>query len=201
MKIRFLLFAIAFIVLGVTAVFSGMHFGNSSEFGSNTINAPGLSVTDRQDLDQRLRDLGVDLPSPSPSLAIYKRVVIVGNIAYVSGHIPLDESGTILAGKLGDNVEVEQGRAAARRCAIGVLASLKQELGSLNKIKRLIKTNGMVNCTSDFVQQPEVINGFSQLLVDLLGDESGMGARAAVGMVSLPRGAICEVDAIFELHD
>ncbi len=153
------------------------------------------------DAEKRIAELGLLLPTPSKSLAIYKRVVVVGNIAYLSGHIPIDAEGNILTGKVGENVDIDSANAAAKRCALGLLASLKQELGSLNKVRRLIKTTGMVNCTSEFTQHPEVVNGFSQVLVDIWGEDNGKGARAAVGMASLPRGAICEIEAIFELHE
>ncbi|HMO14146.1 MAG TPA: RidA family protein [Pirellulaceae bacterium] len=153
------------------------------------------------DIDGKLAQLGIVLPSVAPSLAIYKPVVVVGNLAFVSGHVPRNADGQILSGKLGEDAEVPAGQSAARQCAIGVLASLRAELGTLNRIKRVVKTTGMVNCTADFEQHPEVINGFSQLFVDIWGEENGRGARAAVGMVSLPRGAICEVDVIVELHE
>lgn len=166
----------------------------------------GLSSGHRQDaeeidVEKRLEELGIDLPTPSKSLAIYKRVVVVGNMAYLSGHIPIDENGEIMKGKVGDDVDVEQGAKAARRCGLALLATLKSEIGSLNKVKRLVKTTGMVNSTDDFTQQPEVVNGCSQLIVDLFGEENGKGARAAVGMASLPRGAICEIEMIFELKE
>jgi enamine deaminase RidA (YjgF/YER057c/UK114 family) len=106
-----------------------------------------------------------------------------------------------MAGKVGRDVDVEQAANAARQCGIALLATLRHELGSLNRIRRLVKTTGMVNCTDDFTQQPEVINGCSQLIVDVFGNDNGKGARAAVGMSSLPRGAICEIEMIFELHD
>jgi len=111
---------------------------------------------------------------------------------------PNDE---ILTGKVGDNVSVEDAQAAACASAVGMLSSLKNQLGTLNRIKRLVKTTGMVNCTADFIQQPEVINGCSQLFVDVFGKEAGIGARSAVGMSSLPRGAIVEIEAIIELKD
>lgn len=151
------------------------------------------------DAEKRLQELGLKLPAPAKSLAIYKRIVIVDNMAYLSGHIPIDESGQIMKGKVGRDVDVRRGAEAARRCALGLLATLRNEVGSLNRVKRLVKTTGMVNCTDDFTQQPEVVNGCSQLIVDIFGEDNGKGARAAVGMASLPRGAICEIEMIFEL--
>lgn len=151
------------------------------------------------DAEKRITELGIKLVEPAKSLAIYKRIVIVDKMAYLSGHIPIDEKGQIMRGKVGANVDVEQGAEAAKRCAIGLLSTLRHGIGSLNKVERLVKTTGMVNCTDDFTQQPEVINGCSQLIVDIFGDDHGKGARAAVGMSSLPRGAICEIEMIFKL--
>ena len=153
------------------------------------------------DADARVEELGFELPTPSKSLAIYKRVVIVDNMLYLSGHIPIDAEGNIMKGKAGADVDVATAKEAAKRCALGLLASMEQELGSLNRVKRLVKTTGMVNCTDDFTQQPEIVNGCSEVFVQIWGDDHGKGVRAAVGMASLPRGAICEIEAIFELHE
>ena len=166
-------------------------------FASTPWNPPTSSQ--EPDVEQRISELGISLPEPSKSLAIYKRIVVVDKMAYLSGHIPIDEAGEIMKGKVGLDVDIEKGAQAARRCGLALLSTLKNEIGSLNKVKRLVKTTGMVNCTSDFTQQPEVINGCSQLIVDIWGDDDGKGARAAVGMSSLPRGAICEIEMIFEL--
>ncbi len=155
----------------------------------------------RTDYDKRLADMGIQLPEQKAKpVGIYKPVVIVGNMAYLSGHIPRTEDGQIMRGKLGDGATVEQGQQAAKRSAIALLTSLKAELGTLNRVKRLVKTTGMVNCTPDFTDQPKVINGCSQVLKDLFGDENGVGARAAVGMSSLPAGSICEIEMIFEIQ-
>lgn len=153
------------------------------------------------DFDERLEEMGFELGPVSKPVGIYKRVVVVGNMAYLSGHIPIDADGNILTGKLGDDVSIEEGQLAARLSGLAMLASLKSELGTLNRIKRLVKTTGMVNCTNDFTQQPTVVNGCSQLFADLFGEENGIGARSAVGMSSLPRGAIVEIEAIFELQE
>ena len=151
------------------------------------------------DAEAKVKELGLELPKPSKSLAIYKRIVVVDNIAYLSGHIPINKEGQIMKGKVGADTNVAKGAQAAKRCALALLATLKDEIGSLNKVKRLIKTTGMVNSTPEFTEQPEVINGCSQVIVDIWGDDLGKGARAAVGMASLPRGAICEIEMIFEL--
>ena len=169
--------------------------------GESVSEATLPSTSRAEDFDARLFELGITLPEVSQPLAVYKRVVVVGDMAYASGHICISESGEIMTGKVGADINTEQAQAAARRCAIGMLASLKAELGSLNRIERLVKTTGMVNCTADYTDQSLVVNGFSNLLRDLMGQDAGVGARAAVGMSSLPRGAIVEVEAIFKLAE
>ena len=166
-----------------------------------TSSLPGQSPAQKSEIDaeQKLKERGIQLTAPAKSLAIYKRIVIVDKMAYLSGHIPIDAKGQIMKGKVGNDVDVEEAANAAKRCAIALLSTLRHEIGSLNKVERLVKTTGMVNCTDDFTQQPEVINGCSQLIVDIFGDDRGKGARAAVGMSSLPRGAICEIEMIFKL--
>ena len=152
------------------------------------------------DPEQRIRELGIQLPTPTKSLAIYKKIVIVDKMAYLSGHIPIDEDGKIMKGKVGKDVDIDLAAKAARRCAIGLLATLRSEVGSLNKVKRLVKTTGMVNCTPDFTRQPQVINGFSELMVEVFGEGAGKGARSAVGMGSLPSNIAVEIEAIFEVR-
>ena len=159
------------------------------------------AVAPRDDYDAKLTELGFELPPKSSSVGIYKSVVVVGNMAYLAGHIPRDEEGQVMRGKVGGDVTLEQAQEAARRSGLAMLSSLKAELGSLNKVKRLVKTTGMVNCTPEFTDQPKVINGCSQLFKDLFGDDHGVGARAAVGMNSLPAGAIVEIEAIFEIDN
>lgn len=186
-----------FVAGTVLLVMASLGVGKTSVWQDTASESP--SAVDSIDPEKRLRELGIELPAPGTSLAIYKPVVISGNLAWLSGHIPRDPDGNIMTGKVGAEVSVEDAAAAARRCGIGLLATLKQEVGDLNRVSRLVKTTGMVNCTSDFTRQPEVINGCSQLLVDVFGEERGKGARAAVGMASLPRGAICEIEMVFEL--
>ena len=164
---------------------------------NHSASAPGNPAVD---FDKRLAELGFELPPKSSSVGIYKSVVIVDNMAYLSGHIPRTAEGEIMRGKVGDDTTLEQAQLAAQRSALAMLASLKAELGSLNRVKRLVKTTGMVNCTPEFTDQPKVINGCSQLFKDLFGAENGVGARAAVGMSSLPAGSIVEIEAIFEIQ-
>ncbi len=154
----------------------------------------------KNDFEERLAELGYKLPPASSSVGIYRSVVVVDNMAYLAGHIPRTETGEIMRGKVGDSVTLETAQQAALRSGLAMLTSLKSELGSLNRVKRLVKTTGMVNCTPDFTDQPKVINGCSQLFKDLFGAEQGVGARSAVGMNSLPAGAIVEIEAIFELE-
>ena len=151
----------------------------------------------QEDYDKKLVSMGYELPPTSSSVGIYKSVVVVDNMAYLAGHIPRTAEGEIMRGKVGANVSLQEAQEAAKRSALAMLASLKAELGSLNRVKRLVKTTGMVNCTPDFTDQPKVINGCSGLIRDLFGADNGVGARAAVGMSSLPAGPIVEIEAIF----
>src|SRR5262249_52409510 len=137
-------------------------------------------------------------PAPKP-VAVYKPLVICGNLAYVSGHGPLRSDKTLITGKVGDTLDLAGGKAAARQVGLAILATLRSELGSLNRVQRLIKVLGLVNCPSNFEQQPAVINGCSELFVDVFGPENGIGARSAVGANSLPGDIAVEIEAIFEL--
>jgi enamine deaminase RidA (YjgF/YER057c/UK114 family) len=150
-------------------------------------------------LEQRLRELGLILPPPPPPGGIYSPVIIVGNMLYVSGQIPYTSECKLIKGKVGRDLTLEEGHLAARQVGLTMISTLKDQLGNLDRIKRLIKTFGMVNCYPDFEQQPLVINGFSQLMVDLFGEENGKGARSAVGMF-LPRNIAVEVESVFELY-
>ena len=144
---------------------------------------------------------GLDLtlpPAPKP-VAVYKPAVKVGNLLYVSGHGPLKEDKSLILGVVGKDLTTEQGTAAARQTGLAILATLKDTLGSLNKVKRLIKSFGMVNCTAEYADQPKVINGYSELMKDVFGDD-GVGARSAVGHNALPGGMAVEIEAIFEVE-
>jgi len=150
--------------------------------------------------EERILELGLVLPPAPPSGGIYKPVVITDNLIYVSGQPPTREDGSMIKGKVGIDLTLEEGQLAARQTALTMLATLRRELGDLDKIGRLIKSLGMVNCLSDFEQHPQVINGYSQLMVDVLGDDKGKGARSAVGM-TLPGNIAVEVEAIFETNE
>jgi enamine deaminase RidA (YjgF/YER057c/UK114 family) len=150
--------------------------------------------------EARLAELSLELPAAPKVMGLYKPVLVVGNLAYLSGHGPVQPDGTLTCGIVGKDLDLAAGQQAARRTGLVMLSSLKGHLGSLDRIKRLVKTFGMVRCTADFVDQPAVINGFSELMKDVFGEENGIAARSAMGAVSLPAGMAVEVEAIFELH-
>ena len=137
-------------------------------------------------------------PAPKPA-GVYRPVLVVGKFLYVSGQGPMKNDGTLMLGRLGDNLTAEEGKLVARQVGLTMLSSIQTHFGSLDKIKRVVKVLGMVNCTSDFTQHPLVVNGFSELMADVFGKEYGIGVRSAVGMI-LPDGIPVEVEAMFELH-
>lgn len=150
--------------------------------------------------EKRIQELHLTLPPVKPPRFKYKTTVLVGNMLYVSGHVSLKDDGSILPGKLGTDMTTEQGAKAARSAGIAILGAVRAALGSLDKVKRLVKTLGMVNGTPDYKEQPLVINGFSELMAEVFGEENGVGARSAVGMGSLPGNAAVEVECIFEVE-
>jgi enamine deaminase RidA (YjgF/YER057c/UK114 family) len=149
--------------------------------------------------EAKLVELKLELPPAPKAGGVYKPVVIAGNMAYVSGHVSLKPDGSIITGRVGSEVDQEFGRQAAEAAGLAILATLRANLGSLDRVKRVVKTLGMVNCTPEFKNHPEVINGCSELWGKVWGEEHGIGARSAVGFGSLPRNATIEVEAIFEL--
>lgn len=151
------------------------------------------------DVDAKLAELGIVLPEPSAPVANYVNAVRTGNLVFMAGKGPKEEDGSYITGKVGQDLTVEEGYQAARRTAILQLAALKAEIGDLNRVKRIVKVLGMVNATPDFEDHPEVINGFSDLMVEVFG-EKGKHARAAVGMGSLPRNIACEIEMIVEVE-
>ena len=151
-------------------------------------------------VEAKLEAMGLSLPTPPPPVANYVRCVTVGNLVYVSGHGPTRDGEYIFQGKVGAERTVEEGYQAAQLTMLNCLSSLKQEIGDLDRVARIVKLLGMVNCTEDFGEHPEVINGGSDLLVRLYGDR-GRHARSAVGMQSLPRGITTEIEMIVELED
>ena len=149
--------------------------------------------------DERFLQLNLALPPAPTPLGVYKPFLIVGNLAYVSGHGTVKEDKSLIIGRIGKDLNQDEGKLAARQVGLAILATLKQNLGSLNKIKRVIKVLGMVNCTPDFEKHPYVINGCSELFAKVWGDENGIGVRSAVGMGSLPDNIPVEIEAVFEL--
>jgi enamine deaminase RidA (YjgF/YER057c/UK114 family) len=150
--------------------------------------------------ESRLAELKLELPPAPKPMGVYKPVVIVGKLIYLSGHGPLKADKSLITGRVGADLDVEAGKAAARQTGLSILASLRSALGSVDRVKRIIKTLGLVNCTSEFYQQPAVINGFSELMADVFGPDAGVGARSAVGATSLPGNMAVEVEAIFEIE-
>src|SRR5262245_9744117 len=149
--------------------------------------------------ETRIQELHLMLPTPPKPVAKYKPAVQAGNMLYVSGHGPLKTDGKQITGRVGADLTLEQGKDAARVVGLAILATVRNTIGSLDKVKRLIKTLGMVNCTADFKDHPQVINGFSELMAEVFGEEGGVGARSAVGMGSLPANIAVEIECIFEV--
>jgi len=149
--------------------------------------------------EERIKELSLQLPPPPKPAGVYKPVVVVGNMVYVSGHGPLKPDGTMMTGRVGADIDKQGGYDAAKQVGLTILTTLRTQLGSLNRIKRLVKTLGMVNSTADFKEHPAVINGYSDLMKQVFGDDNGVGARSAVGMGSLPGNISVEIEAIFEL--
>ncbi len=151
--------------------------------------------------DDRLHALGFELPPAPKPMGVYKPIVICGNMAYLSGHGPLKVDKSLVTGRLGLDMDVEAGYEAARITGLAMLATLQAELGSLNRVKRLVKLLGLVRSTDSFGEQPAVINGCSELFREVFGEDNGVAARSALGTNSLPGGIAVEIEAIFEIAD
>ena len=151
--------------------------------------------------ETRLKELKLELPPAPKPVAVYRPLVVVGNLAYVSGHGPLNADKTLITGRVGADLSLDQGKAAARQVGLAILATLRDQFGSLDRVKRLVKVLGMVNSAPDFLDHPKVINGCSELFAEVWGPENGIGARSAVGMGPLPGNIAVEIEAIFELTD
>lgn len=153
-----------------------------------------------QDAEKRIAELNIVLPVTSAPVASYVKAVRVGNLMYLSGKGPKRPDGTYLTGKVGESLSVEEGNAAARMTGLIILAELKHQLNDLNKVKKIVKVLSMVNATPDFDQHPKVINGFSDLMIDVFG-EKGKHARSAVGVCSLPFNMAVEIEVIVEIEN
>lgn len=145
--------------------------------------------------------LGLTLPPAPKPLGVYKPCLIDGKNLFLSGHGTVKEDGTLIIGRVGLDMDMADGKLAARQVGLAMLATIKANLGSLNRVKRVIKVLGMVNCTADFERHPFVINGCSELFAQIWGEENGIGVRSAVGMGSLPDNIPVEIEALFELHE
>jgi len=148
---------------------------------------------------KRIKALGLVLPPAPPPAGLYKPVLVIDNFLYVSGQGPMKSDGSLMVGRAGDDLNLEQAKLGARQVALTMLSTIETHFGSVDKIKRLVKTLGMVNSTPDFGQQPLVINGFSELMAEIFGPDNGVGVRSAVGMM-LPGNIPVEIEAMFELH-
>jgi enamine deaminase RidA (YjgF/YER057c/UK114 family) len=149
--------------------------------------------------EENFKALGLDLPPAPTPMGVYKPGLRVDHFYYVSGHGPVLNDGSLIVGRVGDAMDMEEGKSAAQQVGLTILSTLKSQLGSLNKIKRVIKVLGMVNCTADFERHPYVINGCSELFAKVWGEENGIGVRSAVGMGTLPGNIPVEIEVIFEL--
>ena len=149
--------------------------------------------------EDRLRELQLVLPPAPKPMGVYRPIVVAGPLAYVSGHGPLLADGSLICGRVGADLALDQGKAAARQVGLAILATLRAHFGSLDPVRRIVKVLGMVNATADFPDHPKVINGCSELFAEVWGPEHGIGARSAIGVASLPGNIAVEIEAIFEL--
>ena len=167
---------------------------------AQNLHAQQATSTIPGDVEARLKQLGISLPEASKPVANYVQAVRTGNLIFLAGTGPKNPDGTYITGKVGKDLSLEQGYQAARLTGINLLSSLKAEIGDLNKVKRIVKVFGMVNADPTFTQHPKVINGFSDLMVEVFG-ERGKHARAAVGMGSLPFGIAVEIEMVVEVTE
>ena len=151
-------------------------------------------------IEEKLAQLGLTLPILPSSKGIYKSCLTVDKLLFLSGHVSIHTDGSYITGKLGRDLDEAQGQTAARQCGLAMLSSMKNHLGDLDRVKRVVKILGMVNAVPDYDKHPVVINGCSELFVQLWGDDNGKGVRSAVGMGSLPANVAVEIEAIFELY-
>ncbi len=151
--------------------------------------------------EENFKNLGLSLPPAPKPLGVYKPCLLDGKYLYLSGHGTVQQDGTLIIGRIGVDLDLEEGKLAARQVGLAMLATIKANLGSLNKVKRVIKVLGMVNCTEDFKKHPYIINGCSELFANVWGEEYGVGVRSAVGFGSLPNNIPVEIEAMFELAE
>ncbi len=149
--------------------------------------------------EEKLEFLKIELPNPPAAAGLYKPLILMGDLAYFSGHLPITGDGSIVVGKVGIDLSLEEGVDAARQVGLNVLATLRKELGSLNRVIQIVKILGMVNAGPDFTQHPQVINGCSELMREIWGEDQGVGARSACGVSALPAGAAVEIEGIIKI--
>jgi enamine deaminase RidA (YjgF/YER057c/UK114 family) len=150
---------------------------------------------------QSFASLGLTLPPAPKPLGVYKPCLIVGNYLYLSGHGTVQNDGSLIKGRIGEDMDIEAGKLAAKQVGLAMLSTIKANLGSLDRVKRVIKVLGMVNCVTSFERHPYVINGCSELFAQVWGEENGIGVRSAVGMGTLPDNIPVEIEAMFELNE
>jgi len=148
---------------------------------------------------EKLKEMKLELPPAPKPAGVYRPILVVDGFLYVSGQAPVNSDGSLMQGRVGDTINLDEGKIAARQVGLTMLSTIQTHFGDLNKIKRIVKVLGMVNCTPNFQKQPLVINGFSELMAEVFGKENGIGVRSAVGMI-LPDGIPVEIEAMFELH-
>ncbi len=153
-----------------------------------------------QTAEQRFAQLGLKLPPAPTPMGVYKPCLVVGNFLYVSGHGTVKDDKSLIIGRIGKDMDQEQGKLAAQQVGLAILSTIKTHIGSLDKVKRVIKVLGMVNCVPEFEKHPYIINGCSELFAKVWGEENGIGVRSAVGFGSLPDNIPVEIEAMFELH-
>jgi len=148
---------------------------------------------------EKIKNLGLVFPPAPKPAGVYRPILVIDKFLYISGQAPVNNDGSFIQGRVGDNLNLEEAKLAARQVGLTMLSTILTHFGDVNKIKRIVKVFGMVNCTPDFIRQPLVINGFSELMADVFGRENGIGVRSAVGMM-LPDGIPVEIEAMFELY-
>jgi enamine deaminase RidA (YjgF/YER057c/UK114 family) len=171
---------------------------NNLQFSIKTIME---QITEQLTPEQAFEQLGLSLPPAPLPLGVYKPYLIDGKYLYVSGHGPVQDDKSLIIGRIGRELNMEEGKMAARQVGLTILSTIKTHIGSLDKVKRVIKILGMVNCVDTFERHPYIINGCSELFAEIWGTENGIGVRSAVGMGTLPDNIPVEIEALFELHD
>lgn len=150
-------------------------------------------------VSQQIKEMNLQFPPAPKPAGVYRPILVIDKFLYVSGQAPVNFDGSLMQGRVGDDISLEEGKLAARQVGLTMLSTILTHFGDIDKVKRIVKVLGMVNCTPDFQRQPLVMNGFSELMADVFGKEYGIGARSAVGMM-LPDGIPIEVEAMFELY-